>query len=76
MYDALQVLLLFVYVTRNTADVTFYINSLTSVFSKPVLKLSYMILLNYKKANWFYWEFCEIFKRTYFVKQLRAAVSG
>ena len=37
LYKVLQVFLLFVYVTRNTADVTtLYINSLTTIFVKPV----------------------------------------
>ena len=47
-YKAFQVLVLFVYVTRNTAGMTLYINFLTPIFAKPMLTLCSVILLDCK----------------------------
>ena len=50
VYNALQVLLLLVYATRNTGATTLYINSLAPFFSKSVFKTLVGDFTNYKKS--------------------------
>ena len=54
VYKVLQVILLFVYVTRNTADVTTLLILWCEFLLDLCLTLSSMVLLYWKNSNWFY----------------------